>query len=84
MSSENLLLSGRQRKSVAGRKPLEHSGNDLIDAIDRLVEPTECGDHSMDHKSPNNIPGDSRAGDARANQDFQGPSFIWLLASMCS
>lgn len=41
---ENPISSGRQRKQGAGRKPLEHSQQDLVDAIDRLVEPTERGD----------------------------------------
>ena len=38
------LPSGRQRRRGAGRKPLESSQPELIDAIDRLVEPTERGD----------------------------------------
>lgn len=38
------LPSGRQRRNGGGRKPLESSQHDLIDAIDRLVEPTERGD----------------------------------------
>ena len=44
LRSENPLSSGRQRKPGGGRKPLEHSQHDLVDAIDRLVEPTERGD----------------------------------------
>ncbi|HIC33694.1 MAG TPA: ISAzo13 family transposase [Gammaproteobacteria bacterium] len=44
LRSENPVSSGRQRKRGAGRKPLEHSQPDLVDAIDRLVEPTERGD----------------------------------------
>lgn len=44
LQSDNPLTSGRQRRPGGGRKPLEHSQDDLIDAIDRLVEPTERGD----------------------------------------
>lgn len=44
LHSENPLSSGRQRKAGAGRKPLEYFQRDLVDAIDRLVEPTERGD----------------------------------------
>jgi hypothetical protein len=44
LRSENPVSSGRQRKPGAGRKPLEHVQHDLVDAIDRLVEPTERGD----------------------------------------
>lgn len=44
LQSEDPLPSGRQRRSGGGRKPLEDSQYDLIDAIDRLVEPTERGD----------------------------------------
>jgi len=44
LQSETPLPSGRQRRPGGGRKPLEHSQDDLIDAIDRLVEPTERGD----------------------------------------
>jgi len=44
LRSERPVSSGRQRRPGAGRKPLEHSQHDLIDAIDRLVEPTERGD----------------------------------------
>lgn len=38
------LPSGRQRRRGGGRKSLESSQPELIDAIDRLVEPTERGD----------------------------------------
>lgn len=38
------LPSNRQRRIGGGRKPLEEVQQDLIDAIDRLVEPTERGD----------------------------------------
>jgi len=34
----------RQRRAGGGRKPLENHQPDLVDAIDRLVEPTERGD----------------------------------------
>ncbi len=44
LQSDTPLPSGRQRRSGGGRKPLEFSQHDLIDAIDRLVEPTERGD----------------------------------------
>ena len=44
LSSDNPVSSERQRRPGGGRKPLEHSQPDLIDAIDRLVEPTERGD----------------------------------------
>jgi transposase len=44
LHSETPLPSGRQRCSGGGRKPLEHDQQDLVDAIDRLVEPTERGD----------------------------------------
>ena len=44
LRSETPLPSGRQRRSGGGRKPLEASQQDLIAAIDRLVEPTERGD----------------------------------------
>jgi hypothetical protein len=44
LQSDNPLPSGRQRRKGGGRKPLESSQHDLIDAIDRLVEPTERGD----------------------------------------
>lgn len=38
------LSSNRQRRIGGGRKPLEEVQQNLIDAIDRLVEPTERGD----------------------------------------
>jgi hypothetical protein len=41
---ENPVSSERQRIPGGGRKPLEYSQHDLVDAIDRLVEPTERGD----------------------------------------
>ena len=44
LHSDTPLPSGRQRRNGGGRKPLESSQHDLIDAIDRLVEPTERGD----------------------------------------
>jgi len=44
LRSEDPLPSGRQRRPGAGRKPLEYHQHDLVDAIDRLVEPTERGD----------------------------------------
>jgi hypothetical protein len=44
LESDNPLPSGRQRSHGGGRKPLESSQEDLIDVIDRLVEPTERGD----------------------------------------
>lgn len=44
LQSENPLPSGRQRRPGGGRKPLEESQPDLVEAIDRLVEPTERGD----------------------------------------
>jgi hypothetical protein len=44
LQSDNPLPSGRQRRNGGGRKSLESSQDDLIDAIDRLVEPTERGD----------------------------------------
>jgi len=40
----DVLLPGYQRKVGGGRKPLEHSQTDLINAIERLIEPTERGD----------------------------------------
>jgi transposase len=36
--------SNRQRMRGGGRKPLEHHQQDLIEAVERLVEPTERGD----------------------------------------
>ena len=44
LQSDTPLPSGRQRRIGGGRKPLESSQHDLIDAIDRLVEPTQRGD----------------------------------------
>jgi hypothetical protein len=44
LQSDTPLPSGRQRRSGGGRKPLESSQHNLIDAVDRLVEPTERGD----------------------------------------
>ena len=39
-----VLPAGYQRKTGGGRKPLEHLQTDLIEAVERLVEPTERGD----------------------------------------
>ncbi len=44
LQSDEPLTSNRQRRTGGGRKPLEDFQKDLIDAIDRLVEPTERGD----------------------------------------
>jgi hypothetical protein len=44
LTSDDPLPSNRQRRAGGGRKPLEDTQQDLIDAIDRLVEPTERGD----------------------------------------
>ena len=44
LQNDEPLPSNRQRRTGGGRKPLEDSQKDLIDAIDRLVEPTERGD----------------------------------------
>jgi len=44
LESDNPLPSSRQRRSGGGRKPLEATQEDLVHAIDRLVEPTERGD----------------------------------------
>mgnify|MGYP002634505634 CR=1 FL=1 len=44
LQSDDPLPSNRQRRAGAGRKPLEDTQQDLIDAIDCLVEPTERGD----------------------------------------
>ena len=41
---EDPLPSSRQRRAGGGRKALEHHQPDLLEAIDRLVEPTERGD----------------------------------------
>ena len=38
------IANGRQRKLGGGRKPLEHHCEDLQQAVERLVEPTERGD----------------------------------------
>src|SRR5680860_220970 len=44
LQSDNPLPCTRQRRTGAGRKPLEDTQRDLVNAIDRLVEPTERGD----------------------------------------
>jgi hypothetical protein len=44
LQSDDPLPSNRQRRPGGGRKPLEETQQDLINAIDRLVEPTERGD----------------------------------------
>lgn len=44
LQSRNPMPSTRQRRTGGGRKPLEIDQPDLINAIDRLVEPTERGD----------------------------------------
>ncbi|MEZ6101985.1 MAG: ISAzo13 family transposase [Pirellulaceae bacterium] len=44
LRSCNPMPSTRQRRTGGGRKPLEIDQPDLINAIDRLVEPTERGD----------------------------------------
>lgn len=44
LQCDDPLPSGRQRRSGGGRKALEFHQKDLIDAVDRLVEPTERGD----------------------------------------
>ncbi len=44
LQSATPLSSGRQRRVGGGRKPLEYHQTDLIDAVDRLVEPTGRGD----------------------------------------
>jgi hypothetical protein len=44
LRSDDPLPSSRQRRPGGGRKPLEETQQDLIVAIDRLVEPTERGD----------------------------------------
>ena len=44
LNSDSPLTSGRQRRRGGGRKLLETIQEDLIDAVDRLVEPTERGD----------------------------------------
>lgn len=59
LRSESPLWSERQRKLVAGRKPLEHYHQDLVDAIDQVVLPTERGDPQSPLrwtcKSPSNL-----------------------------
>lgn len=40
----DVLPAGYQRRAGGGRKPLEDSQTDLIEAVERLVEPTERGD----------------------------------------
>jgi len=44
LQSDNPLPSGRQRRQGGGRKSLEQHQQNLVKAIDRLVEPTERGD----------------------------------------
>ncbi len=44
LNSDSPLTSGRQRRPGGGRKLLESIHEDLVDAVDRLVEPTERGD----------------------------------------
>ena len=44
LNSDHPLTSNRQRRLGGGRKPLQEHQEDLLDAIDRLVEPTERGD----------------------------------------
>ncbi len=44
LREDDPLPSSRQRRPGGGRKPLEHHTPELIDAVDRLVEPTERGD----------------------------------------
>ena len=44
LESDEPLPSNRQRRPGGGRKPLEVHHPGLIEAIDRLVEPTERGD----------------------------------------
>lgn len=44
LQSATPLSSGRQRRAGGGRKTLEYHQTDLIDAVDRLVEPTGRGD----------------------------------------
>jgi len=40
----DVLPAGYQRRAGGGRKPLEHTQTDLVEALERLVEPTERGD----------------------------------------
>lgn len=44
LQSDAPLPSGRQRRVGGGRKPLEHHQQNLVAAIDALVEPTGRGD----------------------------------------
>jgi len=44
LKASDPLTSGRQRRPGGGRKPLERHQEGLIDALDRLVEPSERGD----------------------------------------
>jgi hypothetical protein len=44
LQSDDPLPSNRQRRAGGGRKPLEDSQQNLVAAIDGLVEPTERGD----------------------------------------
>lgn len=44
IQSSRELPAGCQRRTGGGRKPLEQTQTDLIDAVERLVEPTERGD----------------------------------------
>lgn len=44
INSDNPLPSGRQRRPGGGRRLLEAKQDDLVGAVDRLVEPTERGD----------------------------------------
>jgi hypothetical protein len=44
LRDDDPLPSSRQRRPGGGRKPLESHMPELIDAVDRLVEPTERGD----------------------------------------
>lgn len=44
IQSNDPLPSNRQRRTGGGRKPLEDIQQDLVSAIDRLVEPAERGD----------------------------------------
>ncbi len=41
---QEALDSGRQRRAGGGRKRLEHHDADLLEALERLVEPSERGD----------------------------------------
>lgn len=44
LQSDKPLDSGRQRRPGGGRRLLESKQEDLVQAVDRLVEPTERGD----------------------------------------